>query len=122
MQAHSNGGPLIVSNERVRQKEIGTRGLTSGTIMQLLAGNSKSHLAIGHTQHTRNGYGTPPQSTTFTELRTELFTIIYQHSPNVIPAQVWHGMAYGFAVLLAVCSAICSAKFDFFLPGRTLNG
>jgi hypothetical protein len=32
------------------------------------------------------------------------------------------GSAYGFAVLLAVCSAICSAKFGFFLPGRTLNG
>jgi len=32
--------------------------------------------------------GTPPQSKTFTELRTELFTIIYQHSPNVALAQV----------------------------------
>jgi hypothetical protein len=30
--------------------------------------------------------------------------------------------AYGYFVLLAVCSAICSAKFGFFLPGRTLNG
>jgi hypothetical protein len=29
--------------------------------------------------------------------------------------------AYGYFVLLAVCSAICSAKFGFFLPGRTLN-
>jgi len=87
-QAHLNGGPIIVSQEKARQKEIGTRGLTSGTIMQLLVGNSKSRLADGHTQHTGNGYGTPPQSTTFTELRTELFTIIYQHSPNVALTQV----------------------------------
>jgi len=53
-----------------------------------------SHLAIGHTQHTGNGYGTPPQSKTFTELRMELFTIIYQHSPNVIPAQGWYTLAW----------------------------
>jgi hypothetical protein len=86
-QAHLNGGPIIVSHERVQQKGIGTRGLTSGTIMQLLVGNLKSRLADGHTQPTGNGYGIPPQSTTFTELRTESFTIICQHSPNVVPAQ-----------------------------------
>jgi len=96
-----NPGPFkwrsiyIVSHERVRQKEIGTHGVTSGTIMQPRVGNSKSHLAVGHTQHTGNGYGSPPQSKTFTELRTELFTIIYQHSPNVIPAQGWYIHSHG---------------------------
>jgi hypothetical protein len=94
-QAHSNSGPIFVSHERVLQKGIGTRGLTSGIIMQLLAENSKSHLDDGHIQHTGNGYGTPPQSMTFTELRTELFTTIYQHIPNVARAQVWHTHLHG---------------------------
>ncbi len=40
-QAHSNSGPIFVSHERVLQKGIGTHGLTSGIIMQLLAENSK---------------------------------------------------------------------------------
>jgi hypothetical protein len=95
IQAHSKGGPIIVSHERVLQKGIGTRGLSSGTIMQLLEGNSKFRLDDGHIQHTGNGYGTPPLSTTFTELRTELFTTIYQHSPNVALAQVWHTLSLG---------------------------
>ena len=45
--------------------------------------------------HTGNGYGTPPQLTTFTELRTELSTTIYQHSPNVARAQFWRTHSHG---------------------------
>jgi len=29
------------------------------------------------------------------ELRTELFTTIYQHNPNVARAQVWHTLSHG---------------------------
>ncbi len=94
-QAQSNGVPIIVSHESVPQQGIGTRGLPSGIIMQLLAGNSKCHLDDGHIQHTGNGYGTPPQVTTFTELRTELSTTIYHHSPNTAHAQVWRTHSHG---------------------------
>jgi len=95
-----NTGPFKRRSTYCFPQEGPTKGdwdmwLTSGTIMQLLVGNSKFCLVVGHTQHTGNGYGTPPQSTTFTELRTELFTIIYQHSPNIIPAQVWYIHLHG---------------------------
>ena len=78
--------PIIVSHESVPQNGIGMCGLTFGIIMQLLAGNSWSCLDNEHIQHTGNGYGTPPQLTTCTELRTELSTTIYHHSLNAARA------------------------------------
>ena len=87
-QAHSNDGPPIGSQERDRQKEIGTDGSTFGTIMQLLAGNSRFRLVGGYTPHTGNGYGTPPQLPTSTELRMDSFTTTYLHSLKVARALV----------------------------------
>jgi hypothetical protein len=48
-----------------------------------------NYAITGDIQHTGNGYGTPPQVTTFTELRTELSTTIYHHSTNAARTQVW---------------------------------
>ena len=88
-----NGSPIIVSHKRVRQKEIGTRGLTSGTIMQLLVGNSKSRLAIGHTQHTGNGW----YSSSIDDLHRVEDGIAYNYLPEQSKHRTRSGLAYRLA-------------------------